>query len=85
RLLEGMKIFGKVFVQLYGQTEAPQCITSMRKIDHDETRPQRLGSCGRASPFVDVKLFDAEMREVGINEPGEICVRGPLVMDGYWK
>lgn len=85
RLLEGMKIFGKVFVQLYGQTEAPQCITSLRKIDHDETRPERLGSCGRASPFVDVKLFDSEMREVGVGEPGEICVRGPLVMDGYWK
>jgi fatty-acyl-CoA synthase len=85
RLLEGMKIFGKVFVQLYGQTEAPQCITSMRKIDHDETKPARLGSCGRASPFVDVKLFDADMREVATGEPGEICVRGPLVMDGYWK
>ena len=85
RLLEGMKIFGKVFVQLYGQTEAPQCITSMRKIDHDETKPHRLGSCGRASPFVDVKLFDVDMKEVGVGEPGEICVRGPLVMDGYWK
>jgi fatty-acyl-CoA synthase len=85
RLLEGMKIFGKVFVQLYGQTEAPQCITTLRKADHDETKPHRFGSCGRASPFVDVKLFDADMREVGINEPGEICVRGPLVMDGYWK
>ena len=85
RLLEGMTIFGKVFVQLYGQTEAPQCITTLRKVDHDETRPERLGSCGRASPFVDVKLFDSEMREVGVGEPGEICVRGPLVMDGYWK
>lgn len=85
RLLEGMKIFGKVFVQLYGQTEAPQCITSMRKIDHDETRPERLGSCGRPSPMVDVKLFDPDMNEVGIGEPGEICVRGPLVMDGYWR
>lgn len=85
RLLEGMRIFGKVFVQLYGQTEAPQCITSLRKIDHDETKPARLGSCGRPSPFVDVRLFDSEMREVGVGEPGEICVRGPLVMDGYWK
>ena len=66
RLLEGMKIFGKVFVQLYGQTECPQCITSMRKIDHDETKPQRLGSCGRPSQMVDVKLFDANMKEVGV-------------------
>ncbi|MBE0593259.1 MAG: AMP-binding protein, partial [Gemmatimonadales bacterium] len=44
-----------------------------------------LGSCGRPNPLVDVKLFDSEMREVAIGEPGEICVRGTLVMDGYWK
>ena len=58
RLREGIEIFGKVFVQLYGQTEAPQCITTMRKIDHDDSKPGRLGSCGRPSPLVDVKLFD---------------------------
>jgi len=85
RLREGMTIFGQVFVQLYGQTEAPQCITTMRKIDHDDSKPGRLGSCGRPNPLVDVKLFDADMNEVGIGEPGEICVRGTLVMDGYWK
>jgi fatty-acyl-CoA synthase len=85
RLKEAIGNFGSVFVQLYGQTEAPQCITTLRKVDHDLTRPERLGSCGRPSPFVDVKLFDADMREVGVGEPGEICVRGPLVMAGYWK
>lgn len=85
RLREAMGIFGQVFVQLYGQTEVPQIITSMRKIDHDLSRPERLGSCGRANPMLDVRLFDADMREVGIGEPGEICVRGSLVMDGYWK
>ncbi len=85
RLREGVGIFGQVFVQLYGQTEAPQIITTMRKIDHDDSKPGRLGSCGRANPMVEVKLFDAEMREVATGEPGEICVRGSLVMDGYWK
>ncbi len=85
RLREGMAIFGNVFVQLYGQTEAPQCITSLRKADHDLSRPERLGSCGRPSPLVDVRLFDSEMREVAVGEPGEICVRGPLVMNGYCK
>ncbi|MDB5521965.1 MAG: AMP-dependent synthetase and ligase [Tardiphaga sp.] len=85
RLREGIAIFGSVFMQLYGQTEAPQCVTTMRKADHDDSKPGRLGSCGRPSPMCDVKLFDAEMREVGIGEPGEICVRGAIVMDGYWK
>ncbi|MBS0528151.1 MAG: AMP-binding protein [Proteobacteria bacterium] len=83
RLREGIRIFGNVFVQLYGQTEAPQCITTMRKIDHDDSKPGRLGSCGRPNPLVDV--FDADMREVATGDPGEICVRGTLVMNGYWK
>jgi fatty-acyl-CoA synthase len=85
RLGGAMRIFGNVFVQLYGQTEAPQCITCLRKIDHDLARPERLGSCGRPNPLVDVRLFDSNMREVDIGEPGEICVRGTLVMQGYWK
>jgi fatty-acyl-CoA synthase len=85
RLFEGMTIFGKVFVQLYAQTEAPQCITTLRKVDHDPAHPRRLGSCGRPNPLVEVKLFDLEMNEVKLGEPGEICVRGALVMNGYWK
>jgi fatty-acyl-CoA synthase len=85
RLLEGMRIFGNVFVQFYGQTEVPQCITTLRKIDHDSARPRRLGSCGRPNPLVEVKLFDFDMNEVKVGEPGEICVRGALVMNGYWK
>ena len=85
RLLEGMRVFGPVFVQLYGQTEAPQCITTLRKVDHDPANIRRLGSCGRPSPLVQVKLLDAGLNEVGVGEPGEICVRGPLVMEGYWK
>lgn len=85
RLRQAIGIFGQNFVQFYGQTEAPLCVTSMRKSDHDLNKPQRFGSCGRPTPLSDVKLFDAQMREVGVGEPGEICLRGPLVMDGYWN
>jgi len=85
RLLEAMKIFGRVFVQFYGQTECPQTITTLRKADHDPAHPRRLGSCGRPNPLVEVKLFDLEMNEVEPGKSGEICVRGALVMNGYWK
>jgi fatty-acyl-CoA synthase len=78
-------MFGPIFVQLYGQTEAPNCIATMRKIDHDASKPGRLSSCGLPCPGVDVKLLDREMKEVSVGEPGEICVRSPLVMEGYWK
>ena len=70
RLLEGMTIFGNVFVQFYGQTEVPQCITSLRKVDHDPTHPRQLSSCGRPNPLVEVKLFDFDMNAVKPGEPG---------------
>jgi fatty-acyl-CoA synthase len=85
RLRAAMQIFGPVFVQLYGQTEVPNCITALRKADHDLAHPERLNSCGLPSPMVQVSLFDSEMREVEAGQPGEICVRGPLLMQGYWK
>jgi fatty-acyl-CoA synthase len=85
RLQQSVDVFGPVFVQMYGQTESPQCIMTMRKQDHDLSKPHRLGSCGRPAPSLTVKLFDENMNEVSLGQPGEICVRGPLVMDGYWK
>jgi fatty-acyl-CoA synthase len=85
RLQEAVEIFGPIFMQMYGQMEAPQIISTLRKVDHDQTKPTRFSSCGRATAMLELKLLDSEMREVGIAEPGEICVRGPFVMDGYWK
>jgi fatty-acyl-CoA synthase len=85
RLKQAMDVFGRVFVQLYGQTEAPMCITALRKIDHDPAVPRRFGSAGLPCSSTQVKLFDSEMREVPIGQPGEICVRGAIVMAGYWK
>lgn len=84
-LRRAIDAFGPVFLQLYGQSEAPQCVTTLRRIDHDLRKPERLGSCGRPTALCDVKLFDADMREVAVGEPGELCVRGPLVMAGYWR
>ena len=85
RLREGMGIFGPVFLQLYGQSECPQTMTALRKADHDPDKPERLGSCGLPAPTMDIRLLDAELREVPVGQPGEICARGPLVMSGYWR
>ncbi|MFP5462622.1 MAG: AMP-binding protein [Gammaproteobacteria bacterium] len=86
RLVEGMKVFGPVFMQLYGQSEAPNAVTVLRRIDHDpERHPHRLASCGRPIYNSQVRLLDEDGREVPTGEVGEICVRGPLVMKGYWN
>jgi fatty-acyl-CoA synthase len=85
RLHQAIDAFGSVFLQLYGQSECPQCITTLRKSDHDLSKPERLGSCGLPVPLMEVRLFDPQMREVDVGVPGEICVRGPLMMSGYWR
>ncbi|HZD27042.1 MAG TPA: AMP-binding protein [Alphaproteobacteria bacterium] len=85
RLIEGLEVFGPVFMQLYAQTEAPNTVTVLRMEDHDPERPERLASCGSPLAGIQVALLDGEDREVPVGEVGEICVRGPLVMDGYWK
>ncbi len=46
---------------------------------------QFSGTTGLPMPSTDIKLLDEEDREVGIGEAGEICVKGPQVMRGYWQ
>lgn len=83
RLREAIERVGPVFAQFYGQAEAPMVLTYFRKADHDVNDLRRLASCGLPSPYVRLELLDAEMNPVADGEPGEICVQGPLVMEGY--
>jgi fatty-acyl-CoA synthase len=83
RLREAIEKFGPVFFQFYGQAEAPMAVTVLRKEEHEVDNPRRLASCGRPVPWVHVALLNDLNREVPEGEPGELCVRGPLVMAGY--
>ena len=83
RLKEAIERIGPVFFQFYGQSEAPMTITVLRKHEHDVNDMRRLASCGRPVPWLRVELLDSKQRPVPDGEPGEICVQGPLVMDGY--
>jgi len=83
RLKEAVERIGPVFFQFYGQAEAPMTVTVMRRSEHDPNNPARMASCGRPVPWVNVALLDDDNQEVPDGEPGEICVRGNLVMEGY--
>jgi len=83
RLKEAIERIGPVFYQFYGQAEAPMTLTVLRKGEHDVNDLRRLASCGRPVASVRVELLDSNNQPVPDGEPGEICVQGPLVMDGY--
>ncbi len=83
RLAEAIEKLGPIFFQFYGQAEAPMSVTLLRKAEHDVSDPLRIAGCGRPSPWCHVKLLDDDCNEVPDGEPGEICVRGPLLMGGY--
>lgn len=83
---EAQTIFpGVGFVTGYGMTESPN-ITTLSKNDADLTVPsERSKSVGRPYPGVSVRTVNAQGQHTGIGEPGEIVVRSPTLMTGYWK
>jgi acyl-CoA synthetase (AMP-forming)/AMP-acid ligase II len=72
------------FVQGYGLTEAINA-TILRADEHDpDGRPELLTSAGTAAISYEFRVVDAVDAEVPPGEVGEIVLRGPAVMDGYW-
>jgi fatty-acyl-CoA synthase len=79
-LEQALDRWGPVFVQYYGQTEAPLAICNLQKDEHAGASPERLLSCGRPSVEVEIRLVD----EAGDDaETGEIVLRAPFCMTGY--
>jgi acyl-CoA synthetase (AMP-forming)/AMP-acid ligase II len=79
--------FGPVFVQLYGQGESPLTITYLRREDHERywrAEDPRLASAGVARTNVEVRVVDPDGKDVPTGTPGEVVVRGRIVMAGYW-
>ena len=85
RLKAAIAHFGPIFFQFYGQAEAVTTVSTMRREEHDISSDRRLASCGRPVPEAEVRLLDPDGNEVPEGEPGELCVRGPLVMSGYFN
>jgi long-chain acyl-CoA synthetase len=71
------------FLHVYGMTEAAPLVTAM---DLDiPAAGERLKSCGRPATLVDVRIADADDNEVPRGTVGELQVRGPNIMLGYWN
>lgn len=87
RLQEAIEVFGPVMNASFGQTEAPMCVTAMPPHEHLNAKGELAhpGSCGRPNLLSIVEIMDDDGNILPPGERGEIVVRGPLVMAGYYK
>ncbi|XRQ08572.1 AMP-binding protein [Actinomadura welshii] len=89
KLARAIEVFGPVLIEGYGQMEAFAAISYLRPEEHftgGRLAPEsRLGSCGRPYPLITVEIRGEDGRPVPPGVPGEICVRGDLVMKGYYR
>jgi len=74
-------VTNSIITQAYGLTETSPLVSSVGYQEEEFT-----GSIGKAAPFTEVQLRGSDNQVITeLGEPGELCVRGPQVMQGYWK
>ena len=89
KLRRALKVFGPAMIQGFGQTEAPAGVTCLEPAEHfvdgDIAPELRLSSCGRPFPLVQVSIQDANNQVLPDGQFGEVCVKGDIVMKGYYN
>lgn len=73
-------ITGTTLIEAYGLTETSPVVTC-NPVNLSEFN----GSCGVPIPSTEITIRDDKGRDLPIGEAGELCVRGPQVMKGYWN
>jgi len=74
------QLTGKPLIEAYGLTE-----TSPAACINPLSLPQFNGSIGLPIPSTDVSIRDDDGKQMAHGRAGEICIRGPQVMKGYWN
>src|SRR5215468_10146971 len=72
---------GKDIREGYGLSETSPILT----LNPDSATGGFSATVGLPFPSTDIKLLDANDEEAAIGEPGEVCAKGPQVMQGYWQ
>jgi acyl-CoA synthetase (AMP-forming)/AMP-acid ligase II len=81
-----MKLMPRVdFMQAYGMTELAPTVSVLPPALHSSTDTSKLRSGGLPALGVQVRIVDADGRELPRGQVGEIVVRSPAVMLGYWN
>ncbi|MDP2660125.1 MAG: AMP-binding protein, partial [Dehalococcoidia bacterium] len=88
-LERAIRVFGPVFMQVYGLSEQSGALTRLPREEHildgSEAERRRLGSCGKEMLSDWVRVVDEQGNDVAPGQVGEIIARGPNIMVGYWR
>ncbi len=84
-LQRAMDVFQCGFVQLYGMTETMGVGTYLPAEDHDPAGNKRMRSAGKTRAGVDIAIKDSDGKVVPNGVIGEICIKSPTNMVGYWN
>jgi long-chain acyl-CoA synthetase len=84
-LKQAMTTFKCGFQQVYGLTETTGAITLLPPEDHDPADAKKLLSCGYAQSGVELRIVGDEGKDLPVGRVGEIVVRSPQIMQGYWR
>jgi acyl-CoA synthetase (AMP-forming)/AMP-acid ligase II len=82
---EAIAAFGPILTQVYGSCEAPHPVTVLSRRDHASATPEQLASAGHEAYGVEVRILTPSGEDVAPGEAGELAVRGPNLMSGYWN
>ncbi|WP_342615621.1 class I adenylate-forming enzyme family protein [Peribacillus frigoritolerans] len=88
RLKEAFEVFGPIMRQQYGMTECNIVITRLSKSAHVwayHNNSEILKSCGKPCILTEVRLIDDKGNDVKPSELGEIIVKSPAMMAGYYQ
>lgn len=78
-------VFKCPLVQFFGMTENTGSATVLGPAEHDPARPQLLKSVGKPYPGMSLEIRDPDGRVVAPGTSGEIWVKSPTLMAGYWN
>lgn len=74
------ELTGQPIIEGYGLSETSPVLTANPLDGSDQ-----IGTIGMPVPGTDVGIFDENGKRLGVGERGEICAKGPQVMQGYWE
>jgi acyl-CoA synthetase (AMP-forming)/AMP-acid ligase II len=84
-LRDTMALLDCKLTQFFGMTETAGTATFLSPEQHNPNSAERLKSVGRPMPGVSIEIRSPDRRVLAVGEHGEIWIKSPTIMLGYWK